>query len=124
MSEEAKQLRHNAVIIDGYARGLLDQARAMQQKAAELEEEANPLQMYRCRSFINGTIEFDVHAPDEETARRIARRWAQVFECTFEMSNDMGEMLDDDDLPARWDITNERVIGTDACTTKWVRVDG
>ncbi len=41
MSEEAKQLRHNAVIIDGYARGLLDQARTMQQKAAELEELTN-----------------------------------------------------------------------------------
>lgn len=122
MSEEAKQLRHNAVIIDGYARGLLDQARRMQQKAAELEEQANPLNLYRVRSYVNGTIEFMVHAPDEESAHLVATRWSEVTKSAFEMAQDMGEVLDYDGLPDRWDITETKVIGVDHVFTYFERL--
>lgn len=122
MTTDADRLQ--ADFLDDLSKQLHDRALTLRQQAdvADAAAARSNLETYRVRAFINGTIEFLVHAPDRGAANTIARRWTEQTESAIEMSQDMGELLDETDLPEHWDLTEERVVSVAHSFTNFDRL--
>lgn len=94
-------------------------AREHRTKAAALEAQETPLNVYKVEASLGGTIQFLVHAPDKEWALEVARRWMDQSTSGIDMSQDMEELFDESNLPDRWDITEARCTDTNATMTSF-----
>lgn len=119
---EVQQYREAAEELEEQSRILQQRALAFRTRAAALEEQLNPLEVWRVRFYVTGTVQMNIHAPNADSAHDIARRWATETEHALDTAQYMIELLDDD-LPERWSVSSHDVLSSDHVITGAERLE-